>query len=115
MILIKLYTAVLYKNSLFIVFGADTLGTLRNDFFIIDIKHWQWVSNFKTNGDYPTASISPSSSVTFTATNTNLASGSNDQTTSVASSNSQAPIIAFNYMKTIYLMIGVFLIIFTFL
>ncbi|KAI9346685.1 hypothetical protein BD770DRAFT_396186 [Pilaira anomala] len=112
---LTMYTAVLYKNSLFIVFGADTFGTLRNDFSIIDIKHWQWVSNFKTNGDYPTASISPSSSVTFTATNTNIA-GSNDQTTtSAANSNSQAPIIAFNYMKTIYLMIGVFLIIFTFL
>jgi hypothetical protein len=105
--------AVLYKeNSLFIVFGADGLGNLRNDFFVLDISHWQWVTNFKANGVYPSAASSPTATNNAPASTSIVNSNSNNQNSS-ANTNIQA-IISFNYMKTIYLMIGV-MVLFTFL
>lgn len=57
-----IFTAVLYKNhSLFIIFGVDTFGLARNDFFLLDIGNWQWVPGFKTSDIYQ-AGVVPSSS-----------------------------------------------------
>lgn len=59
---LKFFIAVLYKNhSLFIIFGVDTFGLARNDFFLLDVGNWQWVTGFKTNDVYQ-ATVVPSSS-----------------------------------------------------
>jgi hypothetical protein len=56
------FIVVLYKNhSLFIIFGVDTFGLARNDFFLLDIGNWQWVTGFKTSDVYQ-ATVVPSSS-----------------------------------------------------
>lgn len=103
--MIRKTIAVLYKNSLFIVFGADNIGSLRNDFFVIDITNWQWVTEFKMDGNYPTV-VKPTETGSTSITSTNINS---DDKTSFA--NNQ---ICFMYMKTVYLMIGV-MIVFTFM
>lgn len=107
--------AVLYNNrSLFIVFGADNLGTLRNDFFVLDIVNWQWVSDYKVKGDYPSPSVNPSgnSMITNNPTTSPAPINTNNES-SAANANNQIP-IPFNYVKTGYL-IAVVTIIFTLL
>ncbi|KAI8091628.1 hypothetical protein BDF21DRAFT_409805 [Thamnidium elegans] len=107
------HSAVLYKNSLFIVFGADSFGNLRNDFFVIDITNWQWVTSFKTDGVYPTASVESSNSASSSSSSSFITNTNQDDQTSSANTNNQA-LVSFNYMKTAYLIIGV-MIVFTFL
>ena len=109
------HSAVLHNSkSLFIIFGADDLGVLRNDFFVIDIVHWQWVSDFKSNGNYVnTASATPSSSANPNASSNIVNSNSNSEQSSSSQTN-DFPFISLNYMKTVYLMIGT-MILFTFL
>jgi hypothetical protein len=106
---------VLYKGiSLFIVFGADDLGNLRNDFFVIDITNWQWVTNFKANGVYTSVSSQSSSATNGNSIPTTTVSSTTlDNQSSSAKTNNQTP-IPFNYMKTIYLMVGV-MIVFSFM
>ncbi|KAI9255862.1 hypothetical protein EDC94DRAFT_617002 [Helicostylum pulchrum] len=107
------HSAVLYKNSLFIVFGADSFGSLRNDFFVIDIINWQWVTGFRTDGVYPTTSIESSNSASSSSSSSTITNDNQNDQTSSANTNNQAP-VTFNYVKTAYLIIGV-MIIFTFL
>lgn len=104
---------MLYKNSLFIVFGADSFGSLRNDFFVIDIINWQWVTGFRTDGVYPTTSIESSNSASSSSSSSTITNDNQNDQTSSANTNNQAP-VTFNYVKTAYLIIGV-MIIFTFL
>ncbi|CAO0793851.1 unnamed protein product [Mucor circinelloides] len=101
------HSAVLHNDrSLFIIFGADDLGVLRNDFFVIDIAHWQWVSDFKSNSNYantvtatPSSSANPTASTSIVNTNT---SGEKSSSTQI----NEFPFISLNYTKTVYLMIG---------
>lgn len=105
---------MLYKNSLFIVFGADSIGSLRNDFFVIDIINWQWVTGFRTDGVYPSTSVQPSNSASSSSSSsTSITNNNQSDQTSSANTNNQAP-ATFNYMKTAYLIVGV-MIVFTFL
>ncbi len=100
-------------RSLFIVFGADNLGNLRNDFFVLDIINWQWVSDYKVDGSYPAPSVNPSNSVTSRNPTMPTATKNANGESSSANANTQIP-IPFNYVKTGYL-IAVVTIIFTLL
>lgn len=87
---------------------------LRNDFAVIDIVHWQWVSDFKSDGNYanavsatPSSSANPTASTSVVNTNTNNEQSSSTQT-------SEFTFVSMNYMKTAYLMIGI-MTFFTFL
>ncbi|GAN03191.1 hypothetical protein MAM1_0035c02642 [Mucor ambiguus] len=95
------HSAVLYNDrSLFIIFGADDLGMLRNDFAVIDIVHWQWVSDFKSNGNYAnTATATSSSSANPTASTSIVNTNSNSEKSSSTQTN-EFPFISLNYMKT---------------
>lgn len=76
--------------------------------------HWQWVSDFKSNGNYAnTASTTPSSSPNPSASSTAVNPNSNSEQSSSLQTN-DFPFISLNYMKTVYLMIGT-MILFTFL
>ncbi|KAG2205547.1 hypothetical protein INT47_005922 [Mucor saturninus] len=105
------HSAVLYKGkSLFIVFGADNLGNLRNDFFILDIANWQWVQTFKTDGVYPSVSSQSNSAInTGPKSTTTIFSTTLGNESSSANANNQTP-IPFNYITTIYLMLGVMVV-----
>jgi hypothetical protein len=108
--LMMTFVAVLYEKSLFIVFGADDLGNLRNDFFVLDITNWQWVSDFKVDGNYPAPLPSAS-------TNNNPASSSvvnSNSKSSASTTTTDQAFISINYMKPIYLIISI-MIFFTFL
>jgi hypothetical protein len=97
--------AVLYKEkSLFIVFGADGLGTLRNDFFVLDIKHWQWVSDFKANGVYPSAPSNSINTVTASSTPTSTSTTNSNSQNQSSLANTTIPL---DFMKTLYLLIGI--------
>lgn len=105
---------MLYKDkSLFIVFGADELGSLRNDFFVLDITNWQWVTNFKADGNYPAISTQPSSSTSNNSAASSSIVNSNSKSSASTTTTDQA-FISTNYMKTVYLIISI-MIFFTFL
>lgn len=102
------------QSSLFIVFGADDLGSLRNDFFVLDITNWQWINDFKANGVYPVVTSQSSLTVTGNQKPTTPVSSTNlGSQSSSANTNNQTP-IPFNYISTIYLMLGV-MIVFSFM
>lgn len=104
------HSAALYNGrSLFIVFGADNLGNLRNDFFVLDIVNWQWVADYKVNGAYPTPSMDPTNSAVPSNPIITPTNGNDNSKSSATNVNSQTP-IPFNYMKTGYLMAAVMFI-----
>ncbi|CEP14402.1 hypothetical protein [Parasitella parasitica] len=109
------HSAVLHNNiSLFIIFGADDLGNLRNDFSVIDIAHWQWVSEFKANGDYAnTTAATPSTSTNLNAS-ASIAKSRSSSKQSSSSLNNDYTFISLKYTKTAYLIIGA-IVLFTFL
>ncbi|KAI8967644.1 hypothetical protein BDF20DRAFT_928072 [Mycotypha africana] len=80
------HSAVLHKNnSLFILFGADQLSNLRNDFFVIDMSHWQTVTDFKVNGEYALIPVNNNTSSAPSSTIVNNgASSSRTKITSLA-------------------------------
>ncbi|KAI8331073.1 hypothetical protein EDC96DRAFT_527656 [Choanephora cucurbitarum] len=103
------HSAVLYdKRSLFIIFGADELGSLRNDFAVLDVKNWNWVETFKADGNYPTpSSQNPPSTISNKPANTATFASSGS---SSSLNNSDQVFIKFNYMKTLYFIIGITLL-----
>ncbi|KAI8091120.1 uncharacterized protein B0P05DRAFT_504740 [Gilbertella persicaria] len=99
------HSAVLYdEKSLFIIFGADELGSLRNDFLVLDIVNWQWISSFKANGVYPVPSTT---GTTGTASNPIALPTPSNPTSGSLSLVFNQSVIAFSYLKTVYLVIGI--------
>ncbi|KAG1454177.1 hypothetical protein G6F55_007747 [Rhizopus delemar] len=69
------HSAVLYKqHTLFIIFGVDILGLARNDFFLLDLEHWQWVTEFKTSDAYTASMTTTTTSSSSPSSNTGLSS-----------------------------------------
>ncbi|ORZ20775.1 hypothetical protein BCR42DRAFT_489243 [Absidia repens] len=45
------HSAVLYNNVyLFIIFGADEVTMSMNDFHVLNVQNWSWVTQFSANG-----------------------------------------------------------------
>ncbi|KAI9277608.1 hypothetical protein BY458DRAFT_504591 [Sporodiniella umbellata] len=68
------HSAVLYQHAtLFFLFGVDSLGLARNDYFVLDLAHLRWLETFKVDEQHPIPSPSLPSP-TQNNPSTNLAS-----------------------------------------
>ncbi|CAO3703379.1 unnamed protein product [Rhizopus stolonifer] len=77
------HSAVLYKeHTLFLIFGVDTLDLARNDFFMLDIGNYQWLTDFKTSDSYPGQTTTVNSQPSSTATSSE--NGSTEQSSADA-------------------------------
>lgn len=46
---------------MFVLFGVDNLGNERNDFFVMDTVHKQWINSYLANGQYESSGVLPGS------------------------------------------------------